>query len=540
MSRLTLFAETSRAGGRGRHRHCFLTPVGERAPQPQIAHFVRSVRRCLNVEQGGANVAFGTNFIGAGRSVEQHAGAAIRTGDEILVVPGVAGSELSEPQKEKSEALLRRLLDRLGNLVVDEIDWSRDPDALTAGRPELTEWLKELEALSLPETDWRDSPPPADPAPNPEGLPGSDPGSESNPVRPRGSTTRGPSGSSRRTWLVGILVAVAGILLMAVWHLQPSPDNGVDGGETRTPEELIRKLAKEWDCKPEDVVREMVRAADWDRRQAGDKLDLATGQNDGDVQKILGKLMPTPTSRPVPETKPGWWDQIREKPPGGKPTPVPAPPKEGERQPTPTKGVERYFVSAAVESEPEFRSFAQVGLDEQVDPKESAKSALERRRWLYEVWKKWDDLHQSPKDALDAIEKFGDKDMAQMLRKAAALEKESGLGDGFQEPKTPLFNRQDVMIWELIKKCWSTLEANDIKKFLKEQDDESPPDNGLAAFLREVGTNRDKIVGSLVESRKETTDKVRDFEDKDKKDKADAVFEAYKAFEALIKHLSKY
>lgn len=468
MSTLGLFAETPRAGDLG---HRFLVTGKDQSPERQIAEYLKSVDK---------DISFGANFIGVARSVQQHSGTAVRTGREIIVLAGVDVSRFPGPSRDRLLALLQEHLDRLEQLVLRGIDWSRLPHAeLVVRSSELSQWLDEVRALGIPETEWLGGPRSLAPA-------------------DAGSTSTRRVRVSRA--VVGYVLLVALLLVVVAWFFG-TPQSGADrsaahqelerhfqGSKAAESERAIRELAAEWACSSDDVVRSLLRAANWDRRRDADTLSLDTGLSDGEVRSLLDKV-------------------------------------------TSKTGVERLLVSPAVDPESRFREFA--------FPHRSSPVASSRhvRSWLYNAWGKWDRLRDSVANAskgLPVVEKTDD--LARMMVVVAQLQPDVGLGDGFHEPVTPLFDRQDVMIWRFLDQCRLTMEDRGINRYFGKPV-ASAPDSELASFLVAARVNRTTILARIADSRSQAAEAVGKSQGQTQEK---SVIDAYRAFEEFVEYLARF
>jgi hypothetical protein len=474
MSSLALFAETPRAGERG---HRFLVAANSQLSEPRIAEFL---------ERAQKDVSFGANFIGVSHSVQQVSGTAVRTGREIIVLAGVDVSRIPDPSRDRLLALLRELLNRLEHLVLRGIDWSRLPPAdLLVRTDELSQWLDEVQALNLPETEWHSGP------------------------RPVALTDAAPT--SKRGLQVppavlgfgyGLLFSLIVILLVVWVWLRGTSQNGADGNVAQPDPErshpakpldikkITENIAAEWACSPDDVVRSLLRAANWDRRHEADSLSFEAGLKDGEVQHLL-------------------------------------------RQVTSKDGVEQLLVSPAIGSEPDFHRFA---LNHRLSPTASR----DLRKWLYDAWEEWDKLRKAVDNANGPLSgaENGD-DLTRMMGEIARLHPGEGFGVGFRAPTTPLFDRQDVMIWDFLDQCRVEMENRGINQFLGKPVISPPASEAseLASFLAAVRANRGQILSCLAGSRSQAAGKVGKSQGREDEK---SVTSAFRAFEDFIEHLARF
>ncbi|MDA1179099.1 MAG: hypothetical protein O2931_09930 [Planctomycetota bacterium] len=148
MSGLALFAETPRAGQLG---HRFLTGLGLSATEHEIAAFVQVAED---------DVTVGENFVAVGRNVPQKAtGGTVREGREVIVLAGIDVKRTSPDSLQQILESLQRHLGNLESLIQGGIDWScvRQSEVVIQ-RKELAEWLNELQAIPVSNTNWSHGP----------------------------------------------------------------------------------------------------------------------------------------------------------------------------------------------------------------------------------------------------------------------------------------------------------------------------------------------------------------------------------------------
>lgn len=467
MSTLALFAETPRAGDLG---HRFLVTGENQSPERQIAEYMKWVDK---------DISFGANFIGVARSVQQHSGTSVRMGRETIVLAGVDVSRISRPSRDRLLGLIQKNLDRLEHLVLRKIDWSRLPRTEVVVRNAvLSQWLDEIRRLKLPETEWTGGPRPLAPT-------------DAEPKLPRQLR------SSRAR--VGAVLLSLCLILFVGGHLffgtprndagrsaaHPNPKSRGQGSKTSESESAIRNLADAWECSPDDVVRSLLRAADWERRRDADTLSLDAGLKDGPVLQLLNKV-------------------------------------------TSNTGVERLLVSPAVKSESGFPKFAIAS---------PVTASGDVRKWLYNAFKKWDRLRESVANASNRLTDVGKADnLTRMMNEVAQPQPDVVFGVGFHKPVTPLFDKQDVMIWLALNRCRSTLEKRGIKQYFGKPV-ASVPDSELASFLAQVRVNRDAIFSALDVSRSQAAETAKKSQEQSQEK---SVIDAYNAFEVFINHLARF
>lgn len=472
MSTLALFVETPRAGN---HGHRFLVSCEDQVPEKRIAEYVKAVDK---------DVSFGANYLGVARSVEQR-GTAVREGREIVVLVGIDISRANVHLQKELTGLLRKYLEQLEQLL-QTIDWSHvGRERIVIYRRELSGWLDEVQRrYPLRPVQWIKGP------------------------RPLRNSTK--ARTWRRIAVVVIIIAIMIISGLIIFPNAVSPpderpvaedasrsDQSLGPVRERRPEETIdidrtvNDLGKEWNCPPEDVVRSLLRAANWDRRREADKLSLATGLADAEVRDLLKRLVSK-------------------------------------------NGIERLLVSPAISDGESLASFVRSYKRQPIT------ESCQLREWLFDAWEKWEQLRKSEERARKTLDSVNEDPLTKMLIAVARLQPDVGFGDHFSMPTTPLFDRQDVMIWRFLGRCQAQLEYSGINKEFSEEPVASPLNSELASFLAALRANRLQILGNLASSRLKLTEAVMNANKENRKGAADAIKSVYRAFEDFIEHLGRF
>jgi len=132
MRRVFLFSETPRAG---HWNYRFLVPESDPVDPETLERYASAARR--------HNV--GRDYLAVRRDAVKQVKTG-RTAPELLVLAGVDVDALGE-RRRRIEEWLRRRLEDLERLVVEEIDWEREGRTMVVGRPELDRWSAELQPL---------------------------------------------------------------------------------------------------------------------------------------------------------------------------------------------------------------------------------------------------------------------------------------------------------------------------------------------------------------------------------------------------------
>jgi hypothetical protein len=316
------------------------------------------------------------------------------------------------------------------------------------------------------------------------GIPRFDVGtSHDQPTRKLESTGNRQPRRSALKWIVcGAVIAVSLVIASVLigWLIDAGPHR--DPPTPTTPSSAVfMKLAHDWECTPDELGASLLRAANWENRKQAEMLGSDFALTDGEVLAILDKI-------------------------------------NANNQP------DRFFVSPAVAGEDGFRG----ALEHRA---KSAIDARDLRRWLFESWQAFSDFKQFAIRAEKYLRE-DDGEFAGFIKRVANIGGDVGIGDGFHEPKSPLFDRQDVMIYHLlggdVRQAMS--DAGVVRILLASSGEVEP--NDLPSLLRALGRQRGEITRVIGEHRKNVVDRVKNNGGDD-----DAVFSAYKRCELLLLHL---
>lgn len=134
MGKIQLIAETPRAG-KWNHRF-IVAPTGDLSDS-EVAKVVAAARF---TPQGEDYLAV---------SVKTAQSASGRTGDEILVLTGIAVNKLSDTQRHQIMVQLTQRLAELAVLVTEKIDWEQEGKTLLLKCVELANWEKDFKELPI-------------------------------------------------------------------------------------------------------------------------------------------------------------------------------------------------------------------------------------------------------------------------------------------------------------------------------------------------------------------------------------------------------
>jgi len=263
---------------------------------------------------------------------------------------------------------------------------------------------------------------------------------------------------------VAWVVAAASIatLIIAVAILVGKLFNGGEGPGPRPPEPpgraAFQHLAREWDCTPDELGASLLRAANWDRREQADVIGLDSMLADGEVLAIMDKI--NATSHPA-----------------------------------------QFLVSPALEREDGFRRLV---IDRGA---KSANDARALRRWLFSMWQRFSELKRDASRASDFLREIeGGDAFSRSIMMIAEFQLDVGTGEGFREPATPLFDRQDVMIYRALESIHQTLgDAGAAQVLIAENANDG---SALPTFVARLEASRDSIPRLIGESRRTVIDQV--------------------------------
>jgi hypothetical protein len=249
--------------------------------------------------------------------------------------------------------------------------------------------------------------------------------------------------------LAGLILAAVLVAFIVFWFRDVSPP---PPPPPPPPEERIQTLLTDWGCSKDQLAESLLRAVNWDRRKEVKRMDADSLLGDGEVSEMIDKL-----------------DNKHDTP-------------------------DRFFASPAVEQETVFRQFV---IDQGVS---SPRQALDLRKWLFDSSQKLLELRKAAGVANHSLSLLETTDpYITFLDGIARQEFDAGFGDDFREPSTPLFERQDVMIFR---------ELGRIKTRLEDLGVVSKTNADLGVFLSSFRINGEEIETSRKNAVDEVTGKT--------------------------------
>lgn len=391
MTSLQLIAETPRAGGDG---HRYLIPTGSELTESMLGQFIRAA----------SEKERGRNYLAATKEVRQVLdNGTVRTGTEILVLIGVDVDGLCEDKLSALSGFLNERLSRIDGLLSSRsIGEARR--SITIERDEFNEWLGDPCLQHVPTTSWSDGPKTA--APDHPTL-----------------HSRGPT---PRFLLKAVPVALLTIatIVGVVWmfmHKKPPVDTArkpTDPGSpipaTLKPRQDLKDLAKRWKCEQSEVVRSLQRARNWDKRHEHQKPDefLESIVSDNLMLERVENLV---SKKPSSDAYLG-------------------------------------FIQSSDKIK-HLRDLLSDGGD---------REALQLRHSLFETWEAFEKVKKASLEVSKILESSDTKKILEKKKLKPAgftytivfigkMSVPAGLGTGFIEPMTPIFDQQDVKIVTLIE-----------------------------------------------------------------------------------------
>jgi hypothetical protein len=266
----------------------------------------------------------------------------------------------------------------------------------------------------------------------------------------------------RRAVAWAIVATGIATLVVAVAILVKNPFNGGAGPDPRPPEPpgqaAFQQLARDWDCTPDELGVSLLRAANWDRREQADVIGLDAMLADGEVLAIMDKVKAT--SHPA-----------------------------------------QLLVSPAVERDDRFRRLV---MDRGA---KSANDARALRRWLFASWQRFSELKRDASHASDFLREIqGGDAFSRAIMMISEVQLDVGTGEGFREPATPLFDRQDVMIYRALEHIHQRLGDAGVAQVLIAENANGGSD--LPTFVARLEESRDRIPRLIGESRRTVIDQV--------------------------------
>ena len=458
MSGLCMIIETPRGGDGG---HCFLTSMIE-----------VSESNVTRTATAASKFPIGKTYISVSRNVTQRLpNGAVREGAERVILVGLDVGRLQPEQIEQVKAELINLFKELDNVIESfssrSVNWST-----VVYHHEIQRWVARDVFQCLPlaviasEDDAQKS------------------------AAPR-RTTRSFLNWKHIGVLVLICCGICWLYSMRKCSRQVSGDNSNQSFPEVESYQDVHELANEWHCTPDDLVRSLARASNWDRRREVDKFTLKSGMADGEVCTMFNRIVAS-------------------------------------------KGADRFLVSPAINETDGFRRFADKF------PLATGEEAMHLRLWFHSAWMKYNALKEAADKARSALIGAGKEDaFSRILVSISEVQSEVGLGDDFYEPVTPVFDRQDLMIYRVIDQNRQRFSDIGFEQEVNQGGSGGAPASNLAEFIRDVRDHHKEIHDSIAKSRAILTDAVHGNPKLGSKS-ADAVYDAYVAFEIFLEKLGEY
>jgi len=283
-------------------------------------------------------------------------------------------------------------------------------------------------------------------------------------------------------WVIGASVMAASMVAVAI--LVGKLFDGGGGLDPRPPESSVptafQELSLEWDCTSDELGASLLRAANWDRREQVDAIGLDSILADGEVLAIMDEIIAT------------------------------NPPSQ-------------FLVSPAVVREDGFHRLV---MNRGVM---SANDAHALRLWLFASWQRFSELKRDASQASRFLRQIEEGDaFSKFIIKVSEIQFDIGTGDGFREPATPLFNRQDVMIYRaLVQVHQEMVNTGVVSKLVDDGSD-------LPTFIDSLRDSRDTISKLVGDSRNSLMSNPRVASEG-----LGVVRDAYQSLEQFLANLSK-
>ena len=303
---------------------------------------------------------------------------------------------------------------------------------------------------------------------------------------PAAKTITPPQGSTQIRWLY--LLGAITIALVVFFYLYPIiptrlPETA-EVSEPNLPEKQLNTLTKEWACNQDDVFKSLLIAKNWDRRR--ENITLPQALINSDVLEMLELV----NKEKVGERFRASQSLIKD------------------------EGLVQFAKKLSLTSDKQCKAF---------------------RANLYSVWKG----HKELKKKTQGINDHGlvqDDDLyLKLLLLFSKYPDGPGFGDHFAEPKTPLLDQQDLMIYKFLDDVRTKTE---FQVLLKKNDQD------LFSFLKSFQSNQTSTIEGLLGSRKNICDKIRNDSKgnpnkEEREKKSSAMNDSYEALEIFFESVSK-
>lgn len=337
----------------------------------------------------------GSNYISTWQEVAQTLNTkTVRFGAERIILYGVDTSSLAPEKLASVQNELRELFGPIETLT-KSMDWRKSARSVIVVLPELQQWIEKPLFRELPFSD--------------SSLP------ISAPLPCGASAGHQKRNRSSIFWIFlcsGLLAILAIFLVIFTWPHPPGTPRGSSQSSLSQNAIVndIEQLAKEWKCNQEDLGKSLLRAANWDRRN--NTLHLNAIKDDQEVKKLVARIIAA-------------------------------------KKESPTRGS---LVSPSLRNEDNFRNWV---IDQNIKTPEQARVLREQ---LFTAYKHLKDLEIACERVDDDISdtKVHDPFTKYIIEipKDDSWERSS---DDFVEPKTPLFDRQDAIVYDLLQRTSRSL-----------------------------------------------------------------------------------
>jgi hypothetical protein len=385
----------------------------------------------------------GSHYISTSQQVAQTLNTkTVRFGVERIILYGIDTNGLTPEKLALVQNELQVLFGPVENLI-KTMDWQRNARSVVVVLPELQRWIEKSIFSDLLPTD------------------------SSNPISaplPRGAS----AGHQKRNrssifWFflcLGLLAILAFFSVIFTWPPPPGTPRGSSQSplSQNTKVNDIEQLAREWKCNQEDLGKSLLRAANWDRRN--DKLHLNAIKNDQEVKKLVAQIIAA-------------------------------------KKESPTRGS---LVSPSLRNEDNFRDWV---IDQNIKTPAQARVLREQ---LFTAYKHLKDLEIACERVDDDISDTKVHDpFTKYIIEIAKNDPSERSSDDFVEPKTPLFDRQDAIVYDLLQRTSRSLIDSGVVERGRVALSDSRDDLRITVSYLKAVTN---MQSKIKKSREDVNDKI--------------------------------
>jgi hypothetical protein len=241
----------------------------------------------------------------------------------------------------------------------------------------------------------------------------------------------------------------------------PPPPSPLNSESVRLRSNL-QELADRWECSPEIVAISLKRATDWDTRNPHLELDeflMSTASDNSLIRRIRDLVQRSP-------------------------------------------GACLAFIETDHPAQVTLRDLLGAGGEDQ---------ARKLRQSLFECWQAFEKVRNTPREVADLVEEadVSSKGFGRTISFLRNRTVTTGRDNGFTVPTTPIFDRQDVLIVELIEGIFRDGAAQGLSDALEQsQSVEILSQPNLTEKLRRLATRKENIYDAVVEEGKNVVWKV--------------------------------